>query len=592
MAKLLYEGPKKIKANRLFKCTLTIVMEETIETGGILCVASRHTSDIGDAQCVNFENDNYIEFWASQSDVNLTFAPIPGDHPWNRGFSLIVSSGTLHEGDTVTVKMGGERGHRSQSFSETNSGFRLGIRQSAGSLWGVSPKCEADLFEITGADAARIRAYVKNVNNTSARMAVCVKAEDIYSNIGFVGEDIELGVYLDGVKYLGKIAVGETGVTTAEFTIPSDDLWHFLTLVSDDGRFNARTNQFGPSLVDGLNVYFGDIHSQSGLCDGTNSPAYLYSYAKAAAGLDFASVSSHDMELDDVAWEVMKEATKAANIPGEFVTLLGYEWSGNTSNGGDNNIYYSSDDGALVRNCIFKTPWCIADMPEDNNNLRETIAKIRQDTDDFDFMVIPHCGGREANFDFYDMDVMSVFEIHSTHRNYENVWREAVKRGLKLGLAGGSDDHRGMIGDCATAARERYFSSHAGLICVYAKDLTRKSIWEAIKKRHTYATNGPHMSISFKMGDYIMGDEVTKKAGDEIKFEFAALSHGFIDRLEVYKNNETAGRYCAQTGINQVTDYRSEHKEIVEEGLNLYYLKVMQTDGGTAWSSPIFVMGQ
>ncbi|MCL1793295.1 MAG: DUF3604 domain-containing protein [Oscillospiraceae bacterium] len=590
MSNLVYEGPKKMKANQLFKCKLTVEIGEEIETGGIICVASRHVSDIGYAQCRNPEDDNYIEFFASRGDVALTFELRPGDHPWNRGFSLSVSGGKLQKGDTVTIVMGKGRGFRAQSFSETNSGFRLGIKQNKNAPWIVSQKKEAEFFEVTGADAIRIRAYVKDVGSACPNKRVCLKMEDIYSNIGSVAEGAEFGVYLDDAAYLGKMAVDGRGVSTGNaFFVPSDDKWHTLSIVSSDGKFFARTNPFGPPLLKGLNVYFGDIHSQSGLCDGTNSPKYLYRYAKTAAGLDFASVSSHDMELDDDAWEEIKKETKLANEPGEFVTLLGYEWSGSEQNGGDNNIYYKSDDGALVRNMTLRTEWCIPDMPEESNDLADTIAKIKQNADEF--MVIPHCGGRQCNFDFYDPSVMSVFEIHSTHRNYEHIWREAVSRGLKMGLAGGSDDHRGMIGDCATAARERFFSSHSGLICVYAADLTRGAIWDAIKKRHTYATNGPHIVISFAMGGYIMGDEAILKTGATMEFEFAALSHGFIDRLEIYRNSDIAENFCGANQVNQVTEYRGIYKDSVRKGLNLYYLKAIQTDGGTAWSSPIFVYG-
>jgi len=594
MANLIYEGPKKIKANQLFKCRLTIEIEEEIETGGVICVASRHVSDIGRAQCDNPEDDNYIEFSASRSEAALTFALLPGEHPWNGGFSLIVSNGALRKGDTVTIIMGGEKGFRAQSFSETNSGFRLGVKQNKDAPWIVSPKTEADLFEVTGADAVRIKAYVKDAGSARANKSVCVKTEDVYSNIGYTAEDIELGVYLDDVKYLGKIKVGKEGVSADNnFFVPPDDKWHTLTVVSNDGRFFSRTNQFGPPLLDGLNVYFGDIHSQSGLCDGTNSPGYLYNYAKTAAGLDFASVSSHDMELDDTAWEEIKRETKQANEPGGFVTFLGYEWSGGEAAGGDNNIYYKSDDGALVRNMVWRNAWCVPDMPDESNDLAETIAKIKQNTDGSDeFMVVPHCGGRQCNFDFYDPGVMSVFEIHSTHRNYEYVWRDVINRGLKLGLAGGSDDHRGMVGDCAAAARERFFSGRSRLICVYAEELTRGAIWDAIKKRHTYATNGSHIIISFAMGAYIMGDEAVLKTGSEMEFNFTALSHGFIDRLEIYKNNDIVGRYCGDNQVNQVTKYQGVYKETVQKGENLYYLKVIQTDGGTAWSSPIFVNGE
>ncbi len=58
-----------------------------------------------------------------------------------------------------------------------------------------------------------------------------------------------------------------------------------------------RSNPFGPSPLDAYNLYWEEIPSQSGVCDGTNSPNGLYYHAR-------------------------------AHVPGEFVTFLGYEWSG------------------------------------------------------------------------------------------------------------------------------------------------------------------------------------------------------------------------------------------------------------------------
>ena len=70
-----------------------------------------------------------------------------------------------------------------------------------------------------------------------------------------------------------------------------------------------------------------------------------------------------------------------------------------------------------------------------------------------------------------------MLEIHSCHRNYEEVAQEALDRGLKVGFVGGSDDHRGALGDSHTTARDRFFSSHSGLIAAYAEELTRESLW-------------------------------------------------------------------------------------------------------------------
>ena len=95
-------------------------------------------------------------------------------------------------------------------------------------------------------------------------------------------------------------------------------------------------------------LFFGEIHCQSSLCDGTNSPAELYRYARSTAGLDFAAVTSHDFELTSDDWQEIRTATRDAHSPGKFVTFLGVEWSGQSAAGGDNNIYFLDDDGPLV----------------------------------------------------------------------------------------------------------------------------------------------------------------------------------------------------------------------------------------------------
>ncbi|MCL2648405.1 MAG: hypothetical protein FWD61_15590 [Phycisphaerales bacterium] len=222
----------------------------------------RHASDFGDAQCQNPDDENHITFHSGSEAAELQWEAKPGWHPWDQGFSLSVKKGVLRRGDIVTVHMGGKRGYRAQSFSEVGAGFRLGVKTEPDAPWIVSPREDARMFDITGGDASGIKAYVKDINNVDPHKTVCVKVEDIYSNIG-VGEDMELDVLLDDRIFLGILTVagGEGGDTaiSREFTVPDDGKWHTLTLASRDGKFFSRTNPFGPSLLQGYGVYFGDI---------------------------------------------------------------------------------------------------------------------------------------------------------------------------------------------------------------------------------------------------------------------------------------------------------------------------------------------
>ncbi|MCL2740745.1 MAG: DUF3604 domain-containing protein [Oscillospiraceae bacterium] len=587
MERIRYAGPTTIKANQLFRCAVEVRVEKAIEEGGMLTIASRHTSDIGDAQGVSRDLENYVEVKADRPGVSLAVTGTPGGHPWNRGFSVEVKAGALAPGDVVRVEMGGDRGFRAQSFSEERSGFRLGIRRGKGGPWEVAPREESRLFTVTGAEPAIIRAYVRDVNGVGRR-TLSVKAEDAYGNVASPGE-LAVDVVLDDVRFLGEVRL-KGGLAIADsLDLPDDGRWHTLSVSSGDGRFHSRTNPFGPCLAEGYGAFFGDIHGQSDLCDGTNGPGSLYAYARVAAGMDFASVTSHDMELDDGAWAEVADETRKANRPGDFVAFLGYEWSGLPDEGGDNNVYYLSGEGPLVRNSAIDGPWCVPGVRSERIDLRETIRRIRASTDGF--MVIPHCGGRQSNPDYHDPTVMPVFEIHSTHRNYEHVWAGLVDRGLRLGLVGGSDDHRGMLGDCGVAARERYFSTHCGLAVAMARELTPESIWDAIMRRHTYATNGPHIVVGFSSGDRIMGDEMAVPAGSPIAFKLRAVCHGFFQEATVFRGNVAVKSYRGGDQENQIRSFEAEFVDEALPGASMYYLRVAQADGGMAWTSPIFVEG-
>ena len=80
-------------------------------------------------------------------------------------------------------------------------------------------------------------------------------------------------------------------------------------------------------------ILWGDLQIHSALSDGSGDPAELYRYAREVAGLDVAAVTDHDhwgMRFLDrtPAWQArIAEATEAANVPGSFVAVHGFEWT-------------------------------------------------------------------------------------------------------------------------------------------------------------------------------------------------------------------------------------------------------------------------
>ena len=199
-------------------------------------------------------------------------------------------------------------------------------------------------------------------------------------------------------------------------------------------------------------ILWGDIHSHSALSDGTGSPPDLYAFARDVAGLDVCSVTDHDAHglfplTERGGWETVRRATRDAYRPGQFVTLLGYEWTSWTW--GHRNVYYPGDEGDVFD---FRSPE--SDTPE------ELWAMIAP----FAGMTIPHhpAGGPIA-VDWSvpsDEDRERVVEICSIHgssefagaeraiyRPVEGAFvRDAFNLGHRLGILAAGDTHDGHPG--------------------------------------------------------------------------------------------------------------------------------------------------
>ena len=572
-----------------------------MRTGGRIVAAARHVSDLGDPQMDDPAAESLITVAGGAGQVwRIAEAGPYGDgarHPWNRGIDLELLAGVAPAGQTIAIHLGdpggGCPGYRCQSFAEKRFGFRLGVLPAPGEPWRVEPESESAGAEIVGGAAVGLRVVVTQPTKRGAPRRVTIKPEDAYGNVaGPPAGTVRL--LLDEAVPLADVDCQGGRAEEVVLDLPADEGVRRLTAAGDDGRLFARSNPFGSSPVEGMDLFWGEIHAQSGLCDGTNDPADLYDYARNAAGLDFAAVTSHDFELTDDDWRRIRQATRDAHRPGRFVTFLGYEWSGGSAKGGDNNVYFLGDDGPL----LYCNPF--GGYPEWDPSCGATAGADRTVSDLADAlrrrgaMIVPHCGGRRCNLDFHDGNLMPMIEIHSCHRTYEDVAFEAIGRGLRVGFIGGSDDHRGAIGDSRPAARERYFSARSGLVGAWAKRLTREALWEAFFARRVYATNGPRIVLDVRARDdetgdgVFMGGELRTRPGRRVTLRFVTWLDGLLGRIVLLEGDRVIRRF--DPPANQVPQFQAEHAIEVEPGRHAFWLRVRQSDGGTAWSSPIWIV--
>ena len=78
-------------------------------------------------------------------------------------------------------------------------------------------------------------------------------------------------------------------------------------------------------------------------------------------------------------------------------------------------------------------------------------------------------------------------------------WLTTGDAGYKLGIVGGTDDHRGLPGSVTDHSPPSSDELPYGgaLTAVYAKKLTRAAVYDAIKGRYCYATSGPRIKLQF-----------------------------------------------------------------------------------------------
>jgi hypothetical protein len=113
---------------------------------------------------------------------------------------------------------------------------------------------------------------------------------------------------------------------------------------------------------------------------------------------------------------------------------------------------------------------------------------------DEDCVVFAHIGGRYADIKMaHDLRIERSVEVHSDWGTFEWLVHDAMEQGYRIGILANSDGHKGRHG--ASHPGASLFGAYGGLSCVLARDLTREAIFDALRKRHHYATTGCRMLL-------------------------------------------------------------------------------------------------
>jgi hypothetical protein len=511
-----------------------------VDDGGSVRIARRSVSDLEEPQFDDPQRSGYTTVITSGSVRLVTRYDSRGHiRPWRGALQIDVRDGSLKEGDIVVATFGdrgsGGPGLRMQTFREMEHIFKVFVDCfGTGRFEEIE---ESPKIRIMGGPADMIQVASPSDAVVGEPFSITLRALDSWGNrsdeyrgrVTFGSSDP------DALLPAGHTFTEEAhGAKRFDGVVLNTEGLHTI-FVKDDNRREAASN---PIIVrqerPKLRLFWGDFHGQTKQTVGTGTLEEYFSFARDVAAMDFGGWQGNDFQVTKELWREVCEKTKSSNEPRRFVAFLGYEWSGLTPAGGDHNIYFLGDDEEIHRS----NHWLIDDRSDEETD-RYPISELwKTFRGRKDVMVVAHVGGRHANLDYFDPERVPLIEVHSHHGTFEWFLEEALKRGLRVGFVANSDDHTCRPGLTYPSNR---FTTRGGYTGVYALELTREALWEALWSRRCYATTGERLILWVDVDSHMMGEEFMGDTPPKISVKVIGTAP--LHEVDVKRGVETIYRH-------------------------------------------------
>ena len=462
------------------------------------------------------------------AQVELAWFETLNERPFRRTLQVTIANGSLRPGERVTVtygdRSGGGPGRRAQTFREPESEFQVLADPFGAQRY--FPVADHPFLGVFGDRACAIELRCGSQFLPGEPIALHVRLVDKWGNsderaaarvrlaadgqVRGLPAEIEFTPADAGAKVVGGIVPAAAG--------------QLRFRAHAEGLPEARSNPVHvlDRLPEGRRVRWGDLHGQSRESVGTLDAADYFRFARDDAFVEFVGHQANDFQITNQFLARLGQLTADLHEPGRFVPFFGWEWSGNTTTGGDRNVHFLNDSGPLHRSshALLRE---VGDADSDACPVNELYDRFAGRSD---VLLVPHVGGRHANLDFHDPSLEPVVELHSAHGTFEWLGRDARARGLKVGYLCGSDVHVGRPGAArpAVKAGEDGLGVTGGLAAVLVDELSREAIFAALRERRCYGTTGARILVSASANGHPIGADVALAAGAPLAI--AGFVHG------------------------------------------------------------------
>ncbi len=378
----------------------------------------------------------------------------------------------------------------------------------------------------------------------------------------------------------------ENGVAIGSLPLPSETkpfsakVFH-ITL--ENGESNVVDPGFAADLGGGL--YWGDMHVHSRESDGSGEPEDVLVRARDWQKLDFMAFNEHiENSLSwriwtRAKWQKLQRLYDNSTVNGEFVVIPGFEFRSYCNLWCFSNAYLdylgpeiNLDEARREVNCHHER-W--------NEQEAEHQRKIAEFAADPDWLVGYHRLELLKDLLGYLPTPVQLLQVAHYKRPPEVGSMDYLKRGDRVAFFGSTDTHLGMPGTGFRGGRE----AASGLTAIYADELSRRGLHEALKKRRTYATMGSRTLLDARLNGSPMGSESTVADGGDCDFTVRAVGRERLARLDIVLDGET--QTTVPLNGKRHVDY-TWHGVKAGSQTDFIFARLHLEDGRMVWNSPIW----
>ena len=516
-------GRLTLSSNGPFRAGEFVTVSETYEVGDLPMAAGGGIAvgqgRAGGLQTSDPSAPNFVSIRTSNPDARFD-----ASEPWGiwatfetrNTIAFRLSGADLVKGETVTLtfgdRTGGSPGLKLQTWSNDQVVFKTFLDLEANG-WLLTPRWPA-MVVVGEEPISFVNAVAPSVVEPGEAFAVHVRSEDRHKNLSS-GTTPEFEVLLNG-ETLHRIPEGSPAMyELGGVRLDTPGVYRF-EIRSTDGLLRGTSNPVRVERDPSHRVYWGETHGHTGFAEGQGSPDGYYRFGRDVARLDFLSLSEHDIWMDDFEWRALQQLVEEYREPGQFTTILGFEWTSRLPYGGHHNVFFRDTPGRL------RVPNQTAPL------LDELYEGLRSGNAAEDVLVVPHAH-QPGDWTNSDGSMERLVEIQSGHGTFDWFGDKYLQNGYRVGFVGASDNHVGHPGYSGGTNRQL-----GGLAAVLASENTSDAIFDGLRSRSTYATTGERIVLYADLNGVGMGGEQEHSPNRIIRC--AVNGTAPIDAIDVIKN--------------------------------------------------------